>query len=116
MSGLLKPEAAYQLVSTLKNEIDLPIHLHTHDTTGIGVSTYARAVEAGVDIIDVAQSAMASTTSQPSLSSTYYALSGNDRQPTLDMPAVERLNQYWQGVVPYYQDLKMVCAVHKLIF
>lgn len=106
MSGLLKPEAAYQLVSTLKNEIDLPIHLHTHDTTGIGVSTYARAVEAGVDIIDVAQSAMASTTSQPSLSSTYYALSGNDRQPTLDMPAVERLNQYWQGVVPYYQDFE----------
>ncbi len=103
MSGLLKPEAAYQLITTLKEAINLPIHLHTHDTTGIGVSTYARAVDAGVDVIDVANAAMAGTTSQPAMASTYYALSGNARQPELDMPAVEKLNQYWQGVVPYYQ-------------
>lgn len=93
MAGLLKPEAAYELVNALKDAVDVPIHLHTHDTTGNGVYTYARAVDAGVDVIDVAMSALSGTTSQPSMGATYYALSGNTRQPELNMPAVEHITQ-----------------------
>lgn len=74
MAGLLKPEAAYRLVSELKSTVDIPIHLHTHDTSGNGVFTYAKAIEAGVDIVDTALGAMAGLTSQPSASSLSYAL------------------------------------------
>jgi pyruvate carboxylase len=102
MAGLLKPQAAYELVSALKDAVDLPIHLHTHDTTGNGVMTYARAVEAGVDVIDVAANALSGTTSQPSIGATYYALSGNKRQPDLNIQAVEHLNDYWSEVRSYY--------------
>src|SRR5699024_9279476 len=59
MAGLLKPEAAYQLVSVLKENLDIPIHLHTHDTSGNGVYMYARAIDAGVDVVDVATGSMA---------------------------------------------------------
>ena len=81
MAGLLKPQAAYDLVSALKETVDIPIHLHTHDTSGNGVYTYAKAIEAGVDIVDVAVSSMAGLTSQPSANSLYYALEGADRRP-----------------------------------
>ncbi|MGL3798251.1 pyruvate carboxylase [Lactiplantibacillus plantarum] len=104
MAGVLKPEAAYELVSTLKDALSVPVHLHTHDTTGNGIFTYARAVEAGVDVVDVAASALSGTTSQPSMSSLYYALAHNDRQPDVDINNVEAINRYWQGVRPYYQD------------
>ncbi|CAM3179309.1 pyruvate carboxylase [Lactiplantibacillus plajomi] len=104
MAGVLKPEGAYELVSTLKDALDIPVHLHTHDTTGNGIFTYARAVAAGVDVVDVAASAMSGTTSQPSMSSLYYALAHNDRQPDVDINNVEAVNRYWQGVRPYYQD------------
>ena len=67
MSGLLKPYAAKKLVTALKNEVGLPIHLHTHDTTGAGVATVLKAAEAGVDIADLAIESMSSCTSQPSL-------------------------------------------------
>lgn len=63
MAGLLKPQAAYELVSALKDELTIPIHLHTHDTSGNGLFTYARAIDAGVDIVDVAVSSMAGLTS-----------------------------------------------------
>ncbi|ANK63111.1 pyruvate carboxylase [Loigolactobacillus backii] len=104
MAGLLKPEAAYELVSSLKDKVDLPIHLHTHDTTGNGVMTYQRAIAAGVDVVDVAQSALSGTTSQPSMQSLYYALDGNVRQPQLDVKATERLNHYFEGIRPFYDD------------
>ncbi|WP_203624268.1 MULTISPECIES: pyruvate carboxylase [unclassified Lacticaseibacillus] len=104
MAGLLKPEAAYELVSALKDAVDVPIHLHTHDTTGNGVATYVQAVNAGVDVVDVAQSAFSGTTSQPSMESLYYALANNDRQPDLDVQGAEKLNQYFEQVRPYYQD------------
>ena len=81
MAGLLKPEASYRLVSALKDAVDLPIHLHTHEGSGNAIHTYARAVDAGVDIVDTAMSAMSCGTSQPSGSSLYYALSGHPRQP-----------------------------------
>mgnify|MGYP001541443247 FL=1 len=74
MAGLLKPEASYRLVSALKDAVDLPIHLHTHEGSGNAIYTYARAVDAGVDIVDTAMSAMSCGTSQPSGSSLYYAV------------------------------------------
>lgn len=104
MAGLLKPQAAYELISALKEQIDVPLHLHTHDTTGNGIATYIQATKAGVDIIDVASSALSGTTSQPSISSLYYALAGDKRQPKLDIDNVETLNRYWSGIKPFYQD------------
>ncbi|MFD2628260.1 pyruvate carboxylase [Oceanobacillus kapialis] len=106
MAGLLKPEAAYQLISTLKDSVDLPIHLHTHDTSGNGTFMYARAVEAGVDAVDVAAGSMAGLTSQPSAQAFYHALEGTSRQPNLDVDAYEQLSQYWEGIRDYYQDFE----------
>ncbi|KRM62372.1 pyruvate carboxylase [Paucilactobacillus vaccinostercus DSM 20634] len=110
MAGLLKPEAAYRLISTLKDEIDVPIHLHTHDTTGNGIYTYSQAAKAGVDIVDVASSSMSGTTSQPSMGSLYYALQETERQPEVDIKNVEAIDRYWKSVRPYYQQFsnKMV--------
>jgi len=103
MAGLLKPEAAYQLVSALKDAVDLPIHLHTHEGAGNAVYALGRAIDAGVDIVDVAYSAFANGTSQPSMNSLYYALSGKDRQPDMDIEAMEELSRYWATVRPYYK-------------
>ena len=105
MAGLLKPEAAYRLVSALKDAVDLPIHLHTHDGSGNAICTYNRAIDAGVDIVDVAYSAFAGGTSQPSMSTLYYTLSGKDRQPGLDVDAMEELSRYWATVRPYYKGV-----------
>ena len=105
MAGLLKPEAAYRLVSALKDAVDLPIHLHTHDGSGNAICTYDRAIDAGVDIVDVAYSAFAGGTSQPSMSTLYYALSGKDRQPGLDVDAMEEMSRYWATVRPYYKGV-----------
>lgn len=109
MAGLLKPEAAYALISALKDAVDLPIHLHSHEGGGCMIYTYAKAVEAGVDIIDVATSALANGTSQPSMQSMYYALQNNPRQPKLDIEAMEAIDRYWESVRPYYAgvDSKM---------
>jgi pyruvate carboxylase len=106
MAGLLKPEAAYQLIGELKNTVSIPIHLHTHDTSGNGIFTYARAIEAGVDIVDVAISSMAGLTSQPSMNSLYYALEGSGRQPDMDIKAIEELNEYWDYTRKYYQGFE----------
>lgn len=106
MAGLLKPEAAYQLISTLKQETELPIHLHTHDTSGNGVYTYARAIDAGVDVVDVAAGTMAGSTSQPSAQSLYHALDGTEKQPDINVNNYEELSQYWHGVRNYYQDFE----------
>ena len=103
MAGLLKPEAAYQLVKALKEEISLPIHLHSHEGSGNAIYTYARAIDAGVDIVDTAMSAMSCGTSQPSSSSLYYALSGHPRQPRVDVNAMNELSRYWETVRPYYK-------------
>lgn len=106
MAGLLKPEAAYQLISTLKETVDLPIHLHTHDTSGNGIYTYARAIDAGVDVVDVAAGAMAGHTSQPSAQTLYHALEGTERQPNVDINSYENISLYWEGVREYYQDFE----------
>ncbi|RAU06897.1 pyruvate carboxylase [Bacillus pumilus] len=106
MAGLLKPQAAYELVSALKDELTIPIHLHTHDTSGNGLFTYARAIDAGVDIVDVAVSSMAGLTSQPSASSLYYALDGHERKPDMNVQSVEHLSQYWDSVRKYYHEFE----------
>lgn len=104
MAGLLKPKAAYELVSELKAKFDVPVHLHTHDTTGNGVATYVAATNAGVDVVDVASASMAGTTSQPSMGTFYYALEGNDRQPDLDIHNAAVIDKYWANVRPLYKD------------
>ena len=106
MAGLLKPEAAYQLISELKATVDIPIHLHTHDTSGNGIYTYSRAIDAGVDIVDVAMSSMAGLTSQPSANTLFYALQGNERQPDVKVESLENLSHYWEDVRKYYQDFE----------
>ncbi|WP_147804681.1 pyruvate carboxylase [Alkalicoccus halolimnae] len=106
MAGLLKPEAAYQLITELKNTVSIPVHLHTHDTSGNGIFTYARAIEAGVDIVDCAISSMAGLTSQPSLNSLYYALKGSERQPDIDITALEEINEYWDYTRKFYQGFE----------
>ncbi|WP_077300459.1 pyruvate carboxylase [Virgibacillus pantothenticus] len=106
MAGLLKPEAAYQLISTLKESIDLPIHLHTHDTSGNGIYLYARAIDAGVDAVDVAAGPMAGLTSQPSAQTLYHALEGHERQPKVNVEAYEELSYYWEGIREYYRDFE----------
>ncbi|MCH4167906.1 MAG: pyruvate carboxylase [Streptococcaceae bacterium] len=103
MAGLLKPQAAYRLISELKEAVDVPIHLHTHDTAGNGIITYSAAVKAGVDIVDVAMGAMSSGTSQPSLGSLYYALLNGGRAPEIDMKNVQKINHYWEDVRQYYR-------------
>ena len=106
MAGLLKPEAAYRLVSELKDATELPIHLHTHDTSGNGIYLYSRAIDAGVDIIDTALGSLAGLTSQPSSNSLYYALSGKDRQVRADIKGLEELSYYWGDVRKYYVDFE----------
>lgn len=102
MAGLLKPEAAYRLIAELKDTVSIPIHLHTHDTSGNGIYTYVRAIEAGVDIVDVAVEALAGMTSQPSVNTLYYALSESVRRPDVDISALEQLSHYWEKVRQYY--------------
>ncbi|WP_026692169.1 pyruvate carboxylase [Peribacillus kribbensis] len=106
MAGLLKPEAAYRLISELKDTTSLPIHLHTHDTSGNGIYMYSRAIEAGVDIIDTALGSMAGFTSQPSLNSLYYALDGKERRPEINIAGMEQLGHYWEDIRKYYSDFE----------
>lgn len=106
MAGLLKPEAAYQLITELKSVTDLPVHLHTHDTSGNGIATYTRAIDAGIDVVDVATASMSGSTSQPSAQSLYYALSGKERQPKININKYEEISKYWQGVRDFYQDFE----------
>ncbi|MEK5071266.1 pyruvate carboxylase [Sporosarcina sp. FSL K6-1508] len=106
MAGLLKPEAAYRLVSELKATVDIPIHLHSHDTSGNGIYMYAKAIEAGVDIVDTALGSMAGLTSQPSASSLLYALQGGKRNVRADVKSLEDLSYYWEDVRKYYQHFE----------
>jgi pyruvate carboxylase len=98
MSGLLKPYAAKKLISTLKGEVGLPIHLHTHDTSGNQVATYLMAAEAGVDIVDCAIDSMASMTSQPSMNAVAASLHGQERDTGLDGDGLQKLSDYWADV------------------
>jgi len=98
MSGLLKPYAAKKLISTLKQEVGLPIHFHTHDTSGNQIAAYIMAAEAGVDIIDLASASMSSLTSQPSINSLVAALQGSERDTGLEPGRLQELDDYWSDV------------------
>ncbi|WP_299623547.1 pyruvate carboxylase [Pelagibius sp.] len=102
MGGLCKPAAARLLVTTLKQEIGLPIHFHTHDTSGISAASVLAAAEAGVDAADAAMDAMSGLTSQPNLGSIAAALADSPRDPGLDREALRRINTYWEGARRYY--------------
>jgi pyruvate carboxylase len=106
MAGLLKPKAAYELVAELKSVVDIPIHLHTHDTSGNGLLLYKQAIDAGVDVIDTAVASMSGLTSQPSGNSLYYALNGFPRDMRADIEGMESLSQYWGTVRQYYSDFE----------
>lgn len=106
MSALLKPYAAYQLVKALKEEISLPIHLHTHDTSGNGVATIIMAAEAGVDICDTAFNSMSGLTSQPALNSIAAALENTHRDTGIKLSNIQKLSDYWAAVRPVYEQFE----------
>jgi pyruvate carboxylase len=110
MAGLLKPQAARMLFRALKQETSLPIHFHTHDTSGIAAATVLAAVEAGVDVVDSAMDALSGNTSQPCLGSIVEALAGTERDPGLDPEWIRRISFYWEAVRTQYaafeSDLK----------
>ena len=106
MAGLLKPKATYELIGELKSAINLPIHLHTHDTSGNGLLIYKEAIDAGVDIIDTIVASMSGLTSQPSANSLYYGLNGFNRNLRADIEGLEELSHYWSTVRPYYSDFE----------
>ncbi|MGI9366193.1 MAG: pyruvate carboxylase [Rhizobiaceae bacterium] len=102
MAGLMKPAAATQLFKTLRKETDLPIHFHTHDTSGISAATILAAVDAGVDAVDAAMDAFSGGTSQPCLGSIVEALKGSRRDPGLDADAIREISLYWEQVRAQY--------------
>jgi pyruvate carboxylase len=102
MAGICKPGAAHMLVKALKEEIGLPLHFHTHDTSGIAAAAVLAAVEAGCDAVDGAMDAMSGLTSQPNLGSIAAALAGTRRGPGMDRQAMFEISQYWEGVRRYY--------------
>ncbi len=106
MAGLLKPYAAKKLVSTLKQEIGIPIQLHTHDTSGNQVAALLMAAEAGVDVVDCAISSMSSLTSQPSLNAVVTALQGTERDTGLDPERLQLLTDYWEDVRKRYSSFE----------
>lgn len=106
MSSLLKPQAAYELVSALKSEIKIPIHLHTHDTSGNGIATVLMAAHAGVDIVDTAFNSMAGLTSQPALNSVVAALEHTDRCTGLNLDDLQVISDYWSTIRPIYNQFE----------
>lgn len=102
MAGLLRPTAAKELITTLKSELHIPIHLHTHDSTGNGVSTVLMAAEAGCDIVDLAIESMSSLTSQPSMNAVVESLRGTKRDTGLDFEELDELSRYYGHVRKVY--------------
>lgn len=102
MAGLLKPYAAAELIPALKAAVDMPIHLHTHDTSSIQSTTYLKAIEAGVDVVDCALSSMSGLTSQPNFNSMVAMLQGNERGSELNLQALNEFSNYWEDLREYY--------------
>ncbi|MFA6576645.1 MAG: pyruvate carboxylase, partial [Nocardioides sp.] len=102
MAGLLRAPAARTLVTALRSEFDLPVHLHTHDTPGGQLGTLLAAIDAGVDAVDAATASMAGTTSQPPLSALVSATDHSDRETGLSLAAVNALEPYWEATRRVY--------------
>ncbi|HKT81577.1 MAG TPA: pyruvate carboxylase, partial [Vicinamibacterales bacterium] len=110
MAGLCTPYAAFALVKALRDEVGVPIHFHTHDTSGINSGSVLRAADAGVDIADAAIASMSGMTSQPCLNSLVRALQHTERDTGLDLDALDELMRYWAAVrelyYPFEEGLK----------
>lgn len=106
MSGLLKPYAAAKLVKALKNEISIPIHLHTHDTSGNGVATLLMAADEGVDIVDTAFIPMAGLTSSPAMNSVIAALNNTKHETGLNLANIQQICDYWSETRTVYEQFE----------
>ncbi len=102
MAGLCRPYAAYKLVKALKEEVGIPVHFHTHDTSGVNAASVLRASDAGVDVVDLALASMSGSTSQPNLNSVVAALERTPRDSRLDLGALNEFSDYWERVREYY--------------
>ena len=102
MAGLCRPYAANKLVKTLRQEVGLPIHFHTHDTSGVNAASVLKAAEAGVDIADLAIASMSGSTSQPNLNSVVAALDNTPRETGLDLGTLNEFSDYWEAVRRVY--------------
>ncbi len=103
MAGLCRPYAAQALVKALKEEVGLPIHFHTHDTSGINAASVLQAASAGVDVVDLAIASMSGSTSQPNLNSIVAALEHTPRDTGLDLGVLNEFSDYWEQVREFYQ-------------
>ncbi len=102
MAGLCRPQAAHKLVKALRDEIGLPIHFHTHDTSGVASASVLRAADAGVDVVDLAIASMSGSTAQPNLNSVVAALQHTPRDTRLDLDALNEFSDYWEQVRTFY--------------
>ena len=102
MAGLCRPYAGYRLVQVLREELGLPVHFHTHDSSGLNAATLLKAAEAGVDVADAAIAALSGSTSQPNLNTLAGSLKGNARDTELDAEALGEFSLYWETVRTYY--------------
>lgn len=102
MSGLLKPYAAQELITALKDTVKIPIHLHTHDTSSLQTATYLKAIEAGVDVVDCALGALSGLTSQPNFNAVVEMMRFHDRENPFDMDSLSAYSDYWETVRTYY--------------
>jgi len=102
MAGLLKPRAAALLVPALKDAVDIPVHLHTHDTSSIQSATYLKAIEHGVDVVDVAIASMSGLTSQPNFNAVAAMMQGHERENALDLLGLNSFSNYWEAIRGYY--------------
>lgn len=102
MAGLLKPYAATELIGALKSEVNLPIHLHTHDTSSLQSATYLKAIEAGVDVVDVALGGLSGLTSQPNFNSIVEMMRYHERENPYDIKSLNRFSNYWETKREYY--------------
>ncbi len=102
MAGLLKPYAAEILIKELKKTVKIPIHLHTHDTSGIQLATYLKSIEAGVNVIDVALSSMSGLTSQPNFNTLVEALKNTKHEVDYNIDSLNKFSNYWEDVRDYY--------------
>ena len=103
MAGVMKPAAATALVNALKNDVGLPLHFHTHDTSGAAIATILAAAEAGVDAVDAAMDALSGNTSQPTLGSIVEALRDSERDTGLDVGVIREISNYWEAVREHYR-------------
>ncbi len=104
MAGILLPNIAYELITKIKKEVNLPVELHTHATSGISEMLYLKAIEAGIDIVDTAISPFAGGTSQPATESLAYALQGTDRDPMLNLSILSDIASYFKPIKEKYRQ------------